>query len=104
MHVMDHNAGTGRCQLSHGLGTRGSKNPGCPPNMVIHELVALRALRKTSPSGVNGQIFRSVISSQNVRKRLNRWSGTFPAMIAALIAPIETPETQSGSIPRSCSA
>jgi hypothetical protein len=86
------------------LGTRGSKNPGWPAIIVIHELVALRALRKTSPSGVNGQIFRSVIRSQNVRKRLNRWSGTLPAMIAALIAPIETPETQSGSIPHSCSA
>ena len=39
-------------KLSHGLVERGVKKPGCPPTMVIHELVAFRALRNTSPSGV----------------------------------------------------
>ena len=73
-------------------------------SMVTHELVALRALRGASPSGVNGQIRRSVMLSQNVRSRLSRRSGELPAMIAALMAPIETPETKSGSMPTSCSA
>jgi len=63
--------------------------------------VAFRALRKTSPSGVNGHIFRSVIVSQNVRSWRRRRPGGLPAMIAALIAPIETPDTQSGSNPAS---
>lgn len=42
-----------------------ARRPGWPAIIVIHELVALRALRKTSPSGVNGQIFRSVMNSQS---------------------------------------
>jgi hypothetical protein len=38
----------------------------------------------------------AVIPSQNALRRSTRRSGTFPAMIAALIAPIEMPATQSG--------
>jgi hypothetical protein len=57
-----------------------------------------------SPSGVNGQILRSVMRSQNVRSRARRRSGGLPAMMAALIAPIETPETQSSAILASSSA
>jgi hypothetical protein len=72
--------------------------------MVSQQLVALRALRKTSPSGVKGQILRSVILSQNVCKARRRRLGGFPAMMAELIAPIETPETQSGSTSASCIA
>ena len=91
-------------KLSHGLGKRGAKKPGCPLIMVSQELVALRALRKMSPSGVNGQILRSVICSQNVRSWRRRRPGGLPAMIAELIAPIDTPDTQSGSMPASCIA
>ena len=72
--------------------------------IVTSELAALRALRKTSPSGVNGQILRSVIISQNACNCRSRRVGGLPAMIAALMAPIETPETQSGSTPASCIA
>ena len=54
-----------------------------------------------SPSGVNGQILRSVIISQNVCNWRSRFFGVLPAMIAELIAPMETPETQSGSTPAS---
>jgi hypothetical protein len=36
------------------------------------------------------------MSSQKLRNRLTRLSGALPAMIAALIAPIEIPATQSG--------
>jgi hypothetical protein len=71
---------------------------------VSHELVALRGLRKMSPSGVKAHTLRSVISSQNARSWRTRRLGGLPAMIAELIAPIETPETQSGSTPASCIA
>ena len=83
---------------------RGLKKPGWPSAVVIITLVALRALRKTSPSGVKSQTLRSVTMSQNCRSRSRRLSGRLPAMIAALIAPIETPEIQSGSTPASCRA
>ncbi len=83
---------------------RGSKKPGWPRMVVRSEDVALRAWRKTSPSGVNHQTLRSVMRFQKVSSRSSRRSRGLPAMIAALIAPIETPETQSGSISASCSA
>jgi hypothetical protein len=38
----------------------------------------------------------AVIVSQNSRSLATRRSGALPAMIAALIAPIEMPATQSG--------
>ena len=38
---------------------------------------------------------------QNSRSFASRSAGLFPAMIEALIAPIEVPITQSGSIPAS---
>ena len=41
---------------------------------------------------------------QNSRNRSMRFSGAFPAIKAALIAPMEVPITQSGSIPASCIA
>ena len=36
---------------------------------------------------------------QNSVRRSSRCSGLLPAMMAALMAPMETPETQSGSMP-----
>ena len=41
---------------------------------------------------------------QNSRMFLRRFSGGLPAISAALIAPMEVPITQSGSIPASCRA
>ena len=41
---------------------------------------------------------------QNSRKRSTRFSGGLPAMRPALMAPLEVPITQSGSIPASWSA
>ena len=38
----------------------------------------------------------ALISSQNPRSLSTRLSGALPAMIAALMAPIEMPTTQSG--------
>ena len=83
---------------------RGVKKPGWPCTIVIQELARLRALRKASPSGVKCQTLRSVIISQNVRSRSSRRRRELPAMIAELMAPIETPDTQSGSISASCNA
>ena len=42
--------------------------------------------------------------SQNARSFPTRWSGALPAMIAALIAPIEMPATQSGGYSESAMA
>jgi hypothetical protein len=86
-------------RLIHGLGKRGLKKPGWPATLVTKQLWALRALRKISPSGVNGQILRSVIKSQKVCSWRSRCLGGLPAMIAELMAPIDTPEIQSGSHP-----
>ena len=41
---------------------------------------------------------------QNSRKRDSRFCGELPAIRPALIAPIEVPMIQSGSMPASCSA
>jgi hypothetical protein len=52
-----------------------------------------------SPSGVHFHTLRSVIRSQKVRSFGTRSSGGLPAMIVPLMAPIDTPEIQSGSRP-----
>ncbi len=41
---------------------------------------------------------------QNAFSRSSRSAGSLPAIRLALIAPIEVPITQSGSMPASCSA
>ena len=46
----------------------------------------------------------AVISSQKLRNCATRFSGALPAMIAALIAPIEMPATQSGRYSEEASA
>jgi hypothetical protein len=80
------------------------EKPGWPSVVVMNELVKSRAFRKMSPSGVWCQILRLVMRSQNVWGRSSRRSGGLPAMIAELIAPIDTPQTQCGSILASCKA
>jgi hypothetical protein len=40
----------------------------------------------------------TVISCQKVRSFAIRSAGSFPAMMAVLMAPMETPATQSGSM------
>jgi hypothetical protein len=67
---------------------------------VNQQLVALRAERKTSPSGVNGQILRLNLLPEGPQCwQPPPWR--LPAMMAALMAPIETPDTQLGSTPAS---
>jgi hypothetical protein len=59
----------------------------------------------SGPSGAGGRsVVGAVISSQKLRKRCTRFSGALPAMIAALIAPIEIPATQSGKLATSALA
>ncbi len=72
--------------------------------MVIQVLAALRALRKMSPSGVWCQTLRSVIIPRIDAAVAGASAENCRAMIAALIAPIETPDTKFGSISASCSA
>ncbi len=44
------------------------------------------------------------IAVQNSRNRFRRLSGGLPAMMPALMAPLDVPITQSGSMPASWSA
>ena len=46
----------------------------------------------------------SLASSQNARSFSTRNSGELPAMMALLMAPIEIPASQVGSIPAACRA
>jgi hypothetical protein len=67
------------------------KKPGWPNISAINAL-AFSCQTANEPSRPHWV----VIPSQNLRKRSTRFSGALPAMIAALIAPIEIPATQSG--------
>src|SRR5260370_38316061 len=81
----------------------GVKKPGCANVLAI---IAL-AQRWPAASGklVGGySTVGAVISSQKLRKRCTRSFGALPAKIAALIAPIEIPATQSGRYSEDVSA
>ncbi len=85
-------------QIAWGLG---AKNPGMPDTMVD-------MLASTLPKMDDGQSrstgpFRPT-PSQNSRRRAMRLAGWLPAMRAPLMAPIDVPITQSGSMPPSMSA
>jgi hypothetical protein len=56
------------------------------------------------PSADGHRLVWAVIPSQKLCKCFNRFFGAFPAMIAALIAPIEIPATQSGKYSEDASA
>jgi hypothetical protein len=55
-----------------------------------------RAAVLIAPDKIDHNEDGAVIPSQNACRRSTRFAGAFPAMIAALIAPIEMPATQSG--------
>src|SRR5262249_3257578 len=55
-------------------------------------------------AGTNGHARGRSILFQNSSSFVRRYSGLLPAMMLALIAPIEVPTIQSGSTPASCSA
>jgi hypothetical protein len=72
------------------------KKPGWP-NISAASALAPCCHAASGPSGAEGHsLVGAVISSQKLRRRCTRCSGALPAMIAALIAPIEMPATQSG--------
>ncbi len=85
-------------QIACGLGV---KKPGIPETMVDR-------LASELPKIDDGQSWSAgpflPTPSQNSRSRAMRLSGSFPAMIAPLMAPIDVPMTQSGSMPPSISA
>jgi hypothetical protein len=96
---------------AHGPGERrGRKMPGRPKTSVSSTLAWLCACRQRPASGTPNQKDATGVGSvvavcQNCRRRATRCSGAFPAMIAAVTAPIELPRVQSGSgPPLSCNA
>src|ERR1700722_20618124 len=75
---------------------RGVKNPGWPISSAVNAL-AFCCQRAGDPTSADGQrLLWAVIPSQKLRRHFSRFSGALPAMMAALIAPIEIPATQSG--------
>ena len=85
-------------QIACGLGV---KKPGMP-DMTVDRLAS------ELPKIVVGQSWSSGLllatPSQNSRRRGMRLAGSLPAIRAPLMAPIEVPMTQSGSMPPSMSA
>ena len=80
------------------------KKPGTPKVAINAALVSLNSDRARSP-GVTGLQETPVDTMfQNSFKRSTRLLAALPAMIAALMAPIEMPATHSGSKPEAHSA
>ena len=88
------------CDDSHAAGF-GTKKHGMPLLTVVR-LAAMLGIpvKKLIRSGRVPCSTRD----QNSRSRGMRLAGALPAISAALIAPIDVPITQSGSMPASCSA
>ena len=78
-----------------------SKKPGMPVVSVVHEESASATPVKAGNAPHN--VERST-RRQNSCSLGSRSSTALPAMMAALMAPIEVPISQSGSMPASCSA
>ena len=81
-------------------GTRGEKKPDTPNSIAIVAFVSLTTSRPPSsfapgPPYAGAANGNEETISQNSRRRAMRISGALPAIRAALIAPIETPATQS---------
>jgi hypothetical protein len=96
---------------SQGLGRRGAKKPATPENAALMALswfaswravVPAKWVSDPPPKKPNPVAGGWVMKRENARNRSTRRSGGLPAMIAALIAPIEMPAVQSGC--RSASA
>ena len=79
------------------------KKLAAPPTRAQVALTWLKRVRAKSAFGV--MVWRALdqsssglaeISRQNARSLATRSAGSFPAIMAELMAPIETPATQSG--------
>ena len=78
-----------------------SKKPGMPLVRVLHDDSA--SATPVQAGNTPQKVERST-SRQNSWSLGSRSSGLLPAMMLALMAPIEVPMIQSGSMPASCSA
>ena len=76
------------------------KKPGAPKVATNAALVSLNSERSRVPfvTGTHGTGDETI--SQNSFSLSTRFAGSLPAMIAALMAPIEMPAIQSGSKPK----
>src|SRR2546430_394224 len=83
-------------------GTRGEKNPGTPKAALALALHRLNASCRKSKGAGTASGMPDDTRFQNSRNRGMRFSGRFPAISAALIAPIDTPVIQFGAMPASC--
>ena len=83
---------------------RGVKKPGTPKVAISAAEVSLNSERARSPGVTGFHDTGDDTISQNSLRRSTRVSGPLPAMIAALMAPIEMPATHSGSKPERHSA
>src|SRR5512143_1082588 len=89
------------CGLSTAGGTRGEKKPGTPERAASAAPVSLKTRRELSSLGSGRPGSQLDTPSQKARTRSTRRSSELPAMIAELMAPIETPATQLGISPAS---
>src|SRR5205085_5992293 len=84
------------CGCSQGVTGRAEKKPFAPQATDKLAFIWLRRLRVLSLSTGGCQAALEVTCVQNSRRRSTRCLGGLPAMMAALIAPIEIPAIQSG--------
>ena len=73
------------------------KKPGTPNSITCEALASFSPSRAGMFGAQTGVASEELTSSQNSRSRVTREGAGLPAMIAALIAPIEMPATQVGS-------
>ena len=73
------------------------KKPGTPKVAIRAALVSLNSERARSPGVTGFQDTGEDTMFQNSFSRSTRFSRSLPAMIAALMAPIEMPAIHSGS-------
>ena len=85
--------------MKAGGGRRGAKKPGTPRVSTAAAPVSLNSSRAQGPGSHGSAASQAVMPSQKARRLATRRSGGLPAMMAALIAPIEMPATQEGSKP-----
>ena len=83
---------------------RGVKKPGTPKVAISAAEVSLNSERARSPVVTGFHDTGDDTISQNSFSRSTRFSPSLPAMIAALMAPIEMPAIHSGSKPARHSA
>jgi hypothetical protein len=90
--------------MKAGGGRRGAKKPGTPRVSTAAAPASLNSSRAQWPGSQGSAASQAVMPSQKARRLATRRSGGLPAMIAALMAPIEIPANQAGCCPPAASA